>query len=164
MKTIFALALLAAVAGEAEWIHSPPSVDELTGETQGASVMVGDTERFDRAKSLLILTHFDDGKLRVIMALSKIDLFPPNFGNKEVSLTYRADGGELQKATKWQPDGPRAVTREISDEEARALFSGEFIIVSVDENGKRYRYEFGDRTGLSEAVESVIKSANESFK
>jgi hypothetical protein len=164
MKTVFALIMLAAVAGEAEWMHSPPYVDDLTGETNAASLTVRDTEKLERAKSLLLLTHNKEGTLAAVIGLSAIDRFPAAFGKKEVSLSYRADGGELQKETKWKPDGPRTVFREVTPDEARGLFSGDFIIVAVDQSGKRYRYEFGDREGLMEAVESVIEAANEASK
>jgi len=75
-------------------------------------------------------------------------------------MTYRADGGEIQKETTWTlSSNNRTAVREVSPDEARTLFSGDFIIVSVDQTEKRYRYEFGNREGLMEAVEDIINAA-----
>lgn len=127
-------------------------------------MVVRDTEEAARSQSAFLLMRGGEGELVVAIRLSARDRFPAANSKKEVSLSYRADGGELQKKTKWQSDDLRMVFREITPDEARGLFSGDFIIVGVDQSGKRYRYEFGDREGLMEAVESVIEFAKEAIK
>ncbi len=145
-----------AIAVDANWAYNPVGTDDLTGEAIPASVSVPDTERLDRAKSFFLLTTNGDGRLVAVVGLSSIDRFP---AIKEVTISYRADGGELQKATTWKLESPRTAYREITADEAKALYAGQFIIVSVDQTGKRYRYEFGDTNGLADAIQGVVDSA-----
>lgn len=154
--TIVFLTAATAIAADANWAHNPGGTDDLTGEAIPASVSVPDTERLDRAKSFFLLTTGGDGGLIAVIGLSDIDRFP---GQKEVTISYRADGSQLQKATTWKLEGPRTAYREVTADEAKALFGGQFIIAAVDQTGKRYRYKFGDKGGLADAIQKVINSA-----
>ena len=150
--------LLSAVSTVAEtrWAEIPASIDELTGEKVRASVSVMDEIENERLSSTFLLTHDNDGKLIAVIGLNNLDLSP--LGNNDVSVSYRADGEELQKATKWKRDGRHVLYREITAEEGRALFAGKFLIVSIDATGKRYRYPFDDEDGddLRKAVDGLI--------
>jgi hypothetical protein len=153
------LLLLAAFNADRRWFYHRASVDDLTGKTISPVVTVRDTERLAGAQSSFGLSKTDG--LHVFISLAGADRFPmPLRGEQNVSMTYRADGGEIQKETTWTlSSNNRTAVREVSPDEARTLFSGDFIIVSVDQTEKRYRYEFGNREGLMEAVEDIINAA-----
>ena len=141
-------------------LQVPGSIDELTGEKVKASVSVIDEIENERLSSVFLLTHDNDGKLIAVIGFiglnNNLDLLP--LGNNDVSVSYRADGEELQKATKWKRDGRQFLYREITAEEGRALFAGKFLIVLIDGTGKRYRYPFDDEDadGLRKAVDGLI--------
>jgi hypothetical protein len=155
------LALLAVcfqpALAETRWHFNPESSDELTGEKVAASVSVEDDEKFDRARSVLLITRDASNELVAVIGLSKIDRLP--LGRDEVKVSYRADGSEMQKGTGWKKDGVRTMYRKVTPEEAKALFAGDFLIVSLDVTGKRYRYEFDDAEAekLREAVEKLVE-------
>ena len=155
------LALLAAcfqpAIAETRWQFNPESSDELTGDKVPASVSVQDDEKFDRARSMLLITRDDSNELMAVIGLSNIDRLPP--GRDEVKVSYRADGSEMQKGTGWKREGSKTMYRKVSPEEAKALFAGDFLIVSLDATGKRYRYEFDDAEAekLREAVEKLVE-------
>ena len=150
--------LLSAVSTVAEtrWVEVPASIDELTGKKVMASVSVMDEIESERLSSFFSLTYDNDGKLIAVIGLNNLDFLP--FGNDNVSVSYRADGEELQKATKWKRDGRHVLYREVTAEEGRALFAGKFLIVSIDGTDKRYRYPFddGDADDLRKAVDGLI--------
>lgn len=144
-----------AAFAETNWQYTPEATDELTGEKTAAQLMVMDDHKNDRQKTVLLLMR-NKGELFAVIGLSALERLPP--GTDDVSISYRADGGELQKETKWQRDDLRTVYKKITEEEARSLFKGEFLIFSFDQTGKRYRFPFDDDQAeeLRGAVEEFL--------
>jgi hypothetical protein len=156
--TAFLLCLESAsvALAEANWFSTPARKDDLTGETVGAGVAIQDDEKNEKLRSVLALTHNKEGKLIAIIGLNSIDRLPP--GSGDVSVSYRADGSDLQKSTMWKRDGVNTAFREITPEEAQSLVAGKFVIVSFDSNGKRYRYETTEQADkLRAAVKSLVE-------
>ena len=147
----------AAVAlAEANWFSTPARKDDLTGEAIGEGVAIQDDQRNEKLRSVLALTHNKEGKLIAIIGLNSIDRLPP--GSGDVSVSYRADGSDLQKSTTWKRDGVNTALREITPAEAQSLVAGKFVIVSFDATGKRYRYETSEQAEkLRAAVKSLVE-------
>lgn len=155
---VMAASLPLAAVAETSWDFVPAGTDELTGEKTRASVMIQDDHRNDRLRSIFLLTHDDAGNLIAVINLNNLDRLPP--GNGDVSVSYRADGGELRKATAWKRDDVRTAYLQVSAEEARSLFQGSFLVLSVDQTGKRYRFPCDDEQAveLRKAVDTLIDS------
>lgn len=150
-------ALCHSATAEQAWKYSE-TVDELTQKNLKSLAVADET-----GKHFLVLQD-SDGQMSMALITNGIGdaIFPDTVATQTVDVTIR--GSKTKPVVipfSTIPQNLTTAKTAMKPRPARALLSGEFVILGVNKTGKRYKFPTSGegREGLQEALEKIAPLA-----